>query len=31
MGGTVTILPGVDLAETSGERWNAEEGRLLNE
>ena len=31
MAGTVTFMPGVDLTAPSGERWNAEEGRLLNE
>jgi hypothetical protein len=31
MAGTVTILPGTDLTAPSGEIWNAEEGRLLNE
>jgi hypothetical protein len=31
MAGTVTILPGTDLTAPSGERWNAEEGRLFNE
>lgn len=31
MAGTVTILPGTDLTAPSGEKWNAEEGRLLNE
>ena len=31
MAGTVTIMPGVDLTAPSGEKWNAEEGRLLNE
>ena len=31
MAGTVTFMPGVDLTEPNGERWNAEEGRLLNE
>jgi hypothetical protein len=31
MAGTVTILPGTDLAAPSGEKWNAEQGRLLNE
>jgi hypothetical protein len=31
MAGTVTILPGTDLTAPSGESWNAEEGRLLNE
>jgi hypothetical protein len=31
MAGTVTILPGTDLTAPSGERWNVEEGRLLNE
>jgi hypothetical protein len=31
MADTVTIMPGTDLTAPSGERWNAEEGRLLNE
>ena len=31
MAGTVTILPETDLTAPSGESWNAEEGRLLNE
>lgn len=31
MAGTVTIMPGVDLTAPTGETWNAEEGRLLNE
>ena len=31
MAGTVTFMPGVDLTEPMGEKWNAEEGRLLNE
>jgi hypothetical protein len=31
MAGTVTILPGTDLTAPSGETWNAEEGRLLND
>jgi hypothetical protein len=31
MAGTVTIMPGVDLTAPSGETWNADEGRLLNE
>ena len=31
MAGTVTITPGTDLTAPSGETWNAEEGRLLNE
>lgn len=31
MAGTVTIMPGVDVTAPTGERWNAEEGRLLNE
>jgi hypothetical protein len=31
MAGTVTIMPGVDLTVPSGETWNADEGRLLNE
>ena len=31
MAGTVTILPGTDLTAPTGDIWNAEEGRLLNE
>jgi hypothetical protein len=31
MAGTVTILPGTDLTAPSGEAWNAEEGRFLND
>jgi hypothetical protein len=31
MAGTVTILPTTDLTAPSDEKWNAEEGRLLNE
>jgi hypothetical protein len=31
MSGTITIAPGVDLTEPTGDTWNAEEGRLLNE
>lgn len=31
MAGTVTILPGTDLTAPSGEVWNAEQGRLVNE
>lgn len=31
MAGTITILPGTDLAAPAGETWNAEQGRLLNE
>jgi hypothetical protein len=31
MAGTITILPGTDLTAPSGETWNAEQGRLLNE
>jgi hypothetical protein len=31
MAGTVTILPDTDLTVPSGDTWNAEEGRLLNE
>jgi hypothetical protein len=29
MAGTVTIMPDVDLTVPTGERWNAQEGRLL--
>jgi hypothetical protein len=31
MAGTVTFMPGVDLTKPTGEKWNAEEGRVLNE
>lgn len=31
MAGTVTILPATDLTAPSGETWDAEQGRLLNE
>ena len=31
MAGTITFLPDADLTAPSGETWNAEEGRLLNE
>ena len=31
MAGTVTFMPGFDLTEPSGEVWNAEQGKLLNE
>lgn len=31
MAGTITILPGVDLTMPTGDTWNAEKGRLLNE
>jgi hypothetical protein len=31
MAGTVTILPGTDLTAPSGDIWNAEEGRFLND
>lgn len=31
MAGTVTFMPGVDLTAPTGDKWNAEEGRLLNE
>lgn len=27
--GTVRVAPGVDLTEPTGERWNAEEGRII--
>ncbi|MGA3310453.1 MAG: hypothetical protein ABSD08_17860 [Xanthobacteraceae bacterium] len=30
MAGTVTILPGTDLTAPSDDKWNAEEGLLLN-
>jgi hypothetical protein len=31
MAGTVTILPGTDVTAPTGDKWHAEEGRLLNE
>jgi hypothetical protein len=31
MKGTVRILPGTDLTAPPDEKWNAEDGRLLNE
>jgi hypothetical protein len=31
MAGTITLMPGGDLTAPTGEKWNAEEGRLLNE
>jgi hypothetical protein len=31
MADTITIMPGVDLTAPTGDTWNAEEGRLLNE
>ena len=31
MAGTITIMPGVDLTAPTDDKWNAEEGRLLNE
>jgi hypothetical protein len=31
MAGTITIMPGTDLTTSTGDKWNAEEGRLLNE
>jgi len=31
MAGTVTILPNTDLTAPTGDKWNAEEGQLLNE
>ena len=31
MAGTITVMPGIDLTAPTGDRWNAEEGRLLNE
>lgn len=31
MAGTVTFMPGLDLTAPTGDKWNAEEGRLLNE
>lgn len=31
MAGTITLVPGVDLTAPSDEKWNAENGRHLNE
>jgi hypothetical protein len=31
MANSITLLPEIDLTEPTGERWNAEEGRLVNE
>lgn len=31
MAGTVTFMPGVDLTAPTGDTWNAEQGRLLND
>jgi hypothetical protein len=31
MAGTITILPGTDLTQPADDKWDAEEGRLLNE
>lgn len=31
MAGTITMTPGMDLTTPTGDKWNAEEGRLLNE
>jgi len=31
MAGTVTFMPGVDLTLSTGDQWNAQDGRLLNE
>lgn len=31
MAGTVTFMPGVELTAPDDEKWNAQEGRLLNE
>jgi hypothetical protein len=31
MADSITLLPDIDLTAPSGETWNAEEGRLLNE
>jgi hypothetical protein len=31
MAGTITFMPGVDLTQSTGEKWNAEQGRTLNE
>ena len=31
MAGTIMILPGLDLTAPTDDKWNAEDGRLLNE
>jgi hypothetical protein len=31
MAGTITVLPGLDLTAPTDDKWNAEDGRLLNE
>jgi hypothetical protein len=31
MAGSVTIMPGTDPTVPTGDKWNAEQGRLLNE
>jgi len=31
MAGTITFMPGTDLTAPTGEKWNAEQGKLLNE
>ena len=31
MAGTIMVMPGTDLTAPTGDKWNAEEGRLLNE
>lgn len=31
MAGTITFVPGIDLTAPSGDPWNAELGRLVNE
>jgi hypothetical protein len=31
MAGTLTFMPGVDLTAPTGDKWNAEHGKLLNE
>ena len=31
MAGTITFMPGVDLTKPYGEKWNAPDGRLLND
>jgi hypothetical protein len=31
MAGTITIMPDTDLTAPTGDLWNAEQGRLLNE
>lgn len=31
MAGTITVLPGLDLTAPTDDKWNAEDGKLLNE